>query len=78
MNSTSLAYGVGRMNRGPQTLNDGHASRLITVALSDFVRGEMKASTVQYVSSNNQMCHGLIPGSLDTNSDTTGQYCDAV
>jgi hypothetical protein len=82
-----MAYGVGRVSGSPQTLNDGHASRLITVALSDFVRGETKASTVQYVpgtfkiafsSSNNQMCLRLIDGSLDTSSDTPGQYCDAV
>ncbi|KAJ7339975.1 hypothetical protein DFH08DRAFT_704617 [Mycena albidolilacea] len=46
---TSMAYGVGRVSGSPQTLNDGHASRLITVALSDFVRGETKASTVQCV-----------------------------
>ncbi|KAJ6534920.1 hypothetical protein B0H19DRAFT_1080328 [Mycena capillaripes] len=33
----------------PQTLDDGHGSRAVTVAVLDFVRGETKASTVQCV-----------------------------
>ncbi|KAJ7307823.1 hypothetical protein DFH08DRAFT_824134 [Mycena albidolilacea] len=44
-----IVYGVGRMSGSPQTLNDGHTSRLITVTLSDFIHNDTKASTVQYM-----------------------------
>ncbi|KAJ7796493.1 hypothetical protein B0H13DRAFT_1934573 [Mycena leptocephala] len=33
----------------PQTLDDGHGSRAVTIAVSDFVCGETKASTVQLI-----------------------------
>ncbi|KAJ7881616.1 hypothetical protein B0H13DRAFT_2540432 [Mycena leptocephala] len=33
----------------PKTLDDGHGSRTVTVAVSDFVRGETRASTVQLI-----------------------------
>ncbi|KAJ7893656.1 hypothetical protein B0H14DRAFT_2559640 [Mycena olivaceomarginata] len=46
---TSMVYGLGRVSGSPQTLDDGHGSRAVTVAVSDFVRGETKASTVQCV-----------------------------
>ncbi|KAJ7856943.1 hypothetical protein B0H14DRAFT_3448146 [Mycena olivaceomarginata] len=44
-----MVYGLGRVSGSPQTLDDGHGSRAVTVAVSDFVRGETKASTVQCV-----------------------------
>jgi hypothetical protein len=44
-----MVYGVGRVTGSPQTLDDGHGSRAVTVTVSDFIRGETKASTVQYV-----------------------------
>ncbi|KAF8143484.1 hypothetical protein K438DRAFT_1875824 [Mycena galopus ATCC 62051] len=46
---TSMAYGVGRVSGSPQVLDDGHASRVITVGVSDYVRGDTKASTVQCI-----------------------------
>ncbi|KAJ7768571.1 hypothetical protein B0H14DRAFT_3509642 [Mycena olivaceomarginata] len=46
---TSMVYGLGHVSGSPQTLDDGHGSRAVTVAVSDFVRGETKASTVQCV-----------------------------
>ncbi|KAJ7888255.1 hypothetical protein B0H13DRAFT_2533582 [Mycena leptocephala] len=44
-----MVYGVGRVTGSPQTLDDGHGSRAVTVAVSDFVDGETKASTVQLI-----------------------------
>ncbi|KAJ7885319.1 hypothetical protein B0H14DRAFT_3737275, partial [Mycena olivaceomarginata] len=41
-------FGVGRVTGSPQILDDGHSSRLITLSLTDFVRGETKGSTIQY------------------------------
>ncbi|KAJ7793941.1 hypothetical protein B0H13DRAFT_2393520 [Mycena leptocephala] len=38
-----------RVTGSPQTLDDGHGSRAVTVAVSDFVHGETKASTVQLI-----------------------------
>ncbi|KAJ7154849.1 hypothetical protein C8R43DRAFT_885007, partial [Mycena crocata] len=35
---TTYAYGLGRVNGGPQILDDGHSSRVINVAVSDYVR----------------------------------------
>ncbi|KAJ7933345.1 hypothetical protein B0H13DRAFT_1700890, partial [Mycena leptocephala] len=46
---TSMVYGVGRVTGSPQTLDDGHGSRAVTVTVSDFIRGETKASTVQLI-----------------------------
>jgi hypothetical protein len=46
--STSMVFGVGRITGSPQILDDGHSSRLITLSLADFVRGETKGSTIQY------------------------------
>ncbi|KAJ7860718.1 hypothetical protein B0H14DRAFT_2506271 [Mycena olivaceomarginata] len=40
--STSMVFSVGRVTGSPQILNDGHSSRLITLSLADFVRGETK------------------------------------
>ncbi|KAJ7780442.1 hypothetical protein B0H14DRAFT_3164135 [Mycena olivaceomarginata] len=47
--STSMVFGVGRVTGSPQILDDGHSSRLITLSLTDFVRGETKGSTIQCV-----------------------------
>jgi hypothetical protein len=44
-----MVYGVGRVTGSPQTLDDGHRSRAVTVAVSDFACGETNASTVQDV-----------------------------
>ncbi|KAJ7615738.1 hypothetical protein DFH06DRAFT_1343509 [Mycena polygramma] len=46
---TAMAFGVGRVTRSPQTLDDGHQSRVVTVNVSDYVRGETKASTIHCV-----------------------------
>ncbi|KAJ6465151.1 hypothetical protein C8R47DRAFT_1025765 [Mycena vitilis] len=46
---TAMAFGVGRVTRSPQTLDDGHQSRVVTVNLSDYVRGETKASTIHCI-----------------------------
>jgi hypothetical protein len=48
---TSMVYGLGRVTGSPQTLDDGHSSRVVTVAVSDYVRDETRASTLQYVAS---------------------------
>ncbi|KAJ7689854.1 hypothetical protein B0H17DRAFT_1134783 [Mycena rosella] len=45
--NTAFTYGVGRISGGPQILDDGHSSRVVTVAVSDFVRGETRTSTIQ-------------------------------
>ncbi|KAJ7848796.1 hypothetical protein B0H13DRAFT_1571758, partial [Mycena leptocephala] len=34
----SMVFGVGRVTGSPQTLDDGHGSRVINVAVSDYVR----------------------------------------
>ncbi|KAJ7788526.1 hypothetical protein B0H14DRAFT_3892412 [Mycena olivaceomarginata] len=44
-----MVFGVGRVTGSPQILDDGHSSRLITLSLTDFVRGETKGSTIQCV-----------------------------
>ncbi|KAJ7095528.1 hypothetical protein C8R44DRAFT_749085 [Mycena epipterygia] len=46
---TSLAYGVGRVSGNHQILDDGHSSRIITVGVSDYVRGDTKASTINCI-----------------------------
>ncbi|KAJ7808537.1 hypothetical protein B0H14DRAFT_3761737 [Mycena olivaceomarginata] len=43
---TSMVYGLGRVTDSPQTL-DGHSSRVVTVTVSDYVRDETRASTLQ-------------------------------
>ncbi|KAJ7710940.1 hypothetical protein B0H17DRAFT_1124021 [Mycena rosella] len=45
--NTAFTYGVGRISGGSQILDDGHSSRVVTVAVSDFVRGETRTSTIQ-------------------------------
>ncbi|KAJ7866542.1 hypothetical protein B0H13DRAFT_2281408 [Mycena leptocephala] len=59
---TSMVYGVGRVTGSPQTVDDGHGSRAVTVTVSDFVCGETKASgapntAIQFY----RLCRGLIP-----------------
>jgi hypothetical protein len=44
-----MVYDLGRVSGSPQTLHDGHGSRAVTVAVSDFVCGETKDSMVQYI-----------------------------
>jgi hypothetical protein len=46
---TSMPYGVGRVSGGPQILDGDHSSRVVTVGVVDYVRGDTKASAVQYV-----------------------------
>ncbi|KAJ7813030.1 hypothetical protein B0H14DRAFT_2605345 [Mycena olivaceomarginata] len=44
---TSIEYSVGHVSGVPQILDDGHSSRVITVGVMDYVRGDTKASAVQ-------------------------------
>ncbi|KAJ7362702.1 hypothetical protein DFH08DRAFT_1025080 [Mycena albidolilacea] len=37
---TSMVFGVGRITGSPQTLDDGHSSRVVTLAIADYVRCE--------------------------------------
>ncbi|KAJ7885585.1 hypothetical protein B0H13DRAFT_2535658 [Mycena leptocephala] len=62
---TSMVYGVGRVTDSPQTLDDGHGSRAVTVAVSDFACGETNASTIDI---------RLFNCTLDPCSSTTAQY----
>ncbi|KAJ6550270.1 hypothetical protein B0H19DRAFT_1074133 [Mycena capillaripes] len=48
-NRTSMVFGVGRVTGSPQTLDDGHGSRVISLTVADFVRGETKSSTLQVI-----------------------------
>ncbi|KAJ7857980.1 hypothetical protein B0H14DRAFT_2578147 [Mycena olivaceomarginata] len=47
---TSMAYGVGRVSGGPQILDGDHSSRVVTVGVVDYVRGDTKASAVHSTS----------------------------
>ncbi|KAJ7304703.1 hypothetical protein DFH08DRAFT_945087 [Mycena albidolilacea] len=47
---TSMAYGVGRVSGGPQILDGDHSSRVVTVGVADYVRGDTKASAVRSTS----------------------------
>ncbi|KAF8214475.1 hypothetical protein K438DRAFT_1562513, partial [Mycena galopus ATCC 62051] len=46
---TSIVFGLGRVSGSPKALDDGHSSRVVNVTVSDYVRDETRASTVQYV-----------------------------
>jgi hypothetical protein len=43
----SMVYALGRVTGTPLTLDDGHSSRVVTVGVSDYVRDEIRASTLQ-------------------------------
>ncbi|KAK7015747.1 hypothetical protein R3P38DRAFT_2786679 [Favolaschia claudopus] len=43
---TSMVYAVGRINGGPQTLNDAHNSRFHNVDVPDYVRGQIRSSSI--------------------------------
>ncbi|KAJ7303476.1 hypothetical protein DFH08DRAFT_622113, partial [Mycena albidolilacea] len=46
---TSMVFGVGRVTGSPQTLDDDHSSRVVTLAVADYVCAETKTSTIQCV-----------------------------
>ncbi|KAJ6585934.1 hypothetical protein B0H19DRAFT_1060114 [Mycena capillaripes] len=46
---TSMVFGVRRITGSPQILDDGHSSRAVTLAVTDYVRAETKLSTIQCV-----------------------------
>ncbi|KAJ7891432.1 hypothetical protein B0H13DRAFT_2665833 [Mycena leptocephala] len=52
---------VSRVTGSPQTLDEGHGSRAVTGAVSDFVCGETKASTVQLIFDFSTACWTRAP-----------------
>ncbi|KAJ7301082.1 hypothetical protein DFH08DRAFT_671426, partial [Mycena albidolilacea] len=58
---TSMVYGLGRVTGSAQTLDDGHSSRVVTVAVPDYVRDETRVSTLQCVFDMSTACWTMVP-----------------